>query len=154
MRARDENKELRLKTEALKMIAKDGLEQFSIQKLAKKAAVSPATIYIYFKDKEDLILKLCQEAMEKIKQVQTNTVAKPALVLLDLVLPDINGLEILCALKNHPATQDIPVFILSNYSSDALHSMTAIKPEKYLVKANISPTQLVELVQEQLGKKT
>ncbi|MES2689482.1 MAG: TetR/AcrR family transcriptional regulator [Bacteroidota bacterium] len=68
MRVKDENKELRLRKYALKMIAKDGLEQFSIQKLAKKAGVSPGTIYIYFKDKDDLILKVCEEQMNKMTE--------------------------------------------------------------------------------------
>lgn len=68
MRIRDENKEQRLRKYALKMIAKEGLEQFSIQKLAKKAGVSPGTIYIYFKDKEDLILRMCEEHMNKMTE--------------------------------------------------------------------------------------
>jgi TetR/AcrR family transcriptional regulator, multidrug resistance operon repressor len=68
MRVRDENKEQRLRKQALKMIAKYGLEQFSIQKLAKKAGVSPGTIYIYFKDKDDLILQLCTEQMQKMTE--------------------------------------------------------------------------------------
>lgn len=68
MRVKDENKEIRLRKWALKMIAKDGLEQFSIQKLAKKAKVSPGTIYIYFKDKDDLILRLCEEQMHNMTE--------------------------------------------------------------------------------------
>ena len=40
------------------MFVKGGFNGFSMQKLAKAANVSPATIYIYFKDKEDLIQQL------------------------------------------------------------------------------------------------
>jgi len=43
------------------MIAKDGLENFGINRLAKAAGVSPATIYIYYKDKEDLITSISIE---------------------------------------------------------------------------------------------
>ena len=57
MRTRDENKEAAIRTKALEMIVKVGLDGLSMQKLAKSANVSPATIYIYFKDREDLILK-------------------------------------------------------------------------------------------------
>src|SRR6266404_4620335 len=64
-----------------------------------------------------------KEAMEKIKKVQEKIEQKPALVLLDLVLPDINGLEILNSLRQHEVTKDIPVFILSNYDSEALRNM-------------------------------
>ncbi len=91
-----------------------------------------------------------REAMEKIKEVQEGKREKPLLVLLDLVLPDINGLEILYAIRKNEATKNIAVFILSNYTSDALTSMSYIKPEKFLVKANITPTQLVELVKKQI----
>ena len=91
-----------------------------------------------------------KEIMERIKEVQEGKSEKPALVLLDLVLPDINGLEILFALRNNEVTKSVPVFILSNYNSDALHNMTAIRPDKFLVKADTSPTQLSELVKSQL----
>jgi AcrR family transcriptional regulator len=69
MRARDEHKEKSIREKALKMIVQEGIEGFSMQKLAKAANVSPATIYIYFKDKEDLILQLCKEAGEKMADI-------------------------------------------------------------------------------------
>ena len=50
-------------------MVKEGLNGFSMQKLAKAANVSPATIYIYFKDKEDLVLKLCKEAGDKMVDI-------------------------------------------------------------------------------------
>lgn len=59
MRPRDENKELLIRQKAIEMIVADGLDGFSVNKLAKAAAVSPATIYIYYKDKDDLITRLC-----------------------------------------------------------------------------------------------
>ncbi len=40
------------------MIVKEGLDGFSMQKLARVAKVSPATLYIYYKDKEDLLIRL------------------------------------------------------------------------------------------------
>src|SRR5436190_7212976 len=69
MRTRDENKERSVRQKALKMIVAQGLTGFSMQKLAKAAGVSPATIYIYFKDKEDLVLQLCTEASEKMLDI-------------------------------------------------------------------------------------
>lgn len=50
------------------MIVKDGLDGISMQKLAKAAGISPATIYIYFKDKEDLILQLCVEEFNSMTE--------------------------------------------------------------------------------------
>lgn len=40
------------------MIVEKGFDGFSMQKLARAAGVSPATLYIYYKDREDLIMQL------------------------------------------------------------------------------------------------
>lgn len=65
MRTRDENKVEAILQKALDMIVQHGFEGLSMQKLAKAAGVSPATIYIYFKDKEDLILQLYKQECDK-----------------------------------------------------------------------------------------
>ncbi len=55
MRHRDENKEALLREKAIQMIVSEGFDGLSMHKLAKKAGISPATIYIYFKNREDLL---------------------------------------------------------------------------------------------------
>jgi len=66
MRARDEQKEEAIREEALKMIVEKGFDGLSMQKLAKAAGVSPATIYIYYKDRDDLIVQLWVHEMDKM----------------------------------------------------------------------------------------
>jgi AcrR family transcriptional regulator len=66
MRTRDEVKEQTIREKAIKMIVKEGLDGFSLQKLAKAANVSPATIYIYYHDKEDLIVSLGAEITDNL----------------------------------------------------------------------------------------
>jgi TetR/AcrR family transcriptional regulator, multidrug resistance operon repressor len=66
MRSRDENKQAAIRATALEMVVKNGFDGLSMQKLAKSAGVSPATIYIYFKDREDLILQLWLQEMKKM----------------------------------------------------------------------------------------
>jgi len=58
MRTRDEQKEALVREKALELLVKHGFEGFSMQKLAKEARISPATLYIYYADKEDLIRSL------------------------------------------------------------------------------------------------
>ena len=65
MRTRDENKIDALFQHALTTIVKEGFDGLSMQKLAKAAGVSPATIYIYFKDRDDLLQQLYQHQCEK-----------------------------------------------------------------------------------------
>jgi len=64
MRIRDELKEFAIREKALEMIVKNGFDGLSMQKLAKAACVSPATIYIYYENREDLVHKLFSEAQK------------------------------------------------------------------------------------------
>lgn len=66
MRTRDSNKETAIREKALEMVVRDGFDGLSMQKLAKAAGVSPATIYIYFKDREDLIHQLWLQEIKKM----------------------------------------------------------------------------------------
>src|ERR1700755_2650987 len=68
MRTRNENKERTIRQKALEMIVQEGFDGLGMQKLARAAGVSPATIYIYFKDREDLILQLYVEAAKKMTE--------------------------------------------------------------------------------------
>ncbi|MBO9637532.1 TetR/AcrR family transcriptional regulator [Siphonobacter aquaeclarae] len=61
MRPKDEQKERAIRQKAIEMIAEQGLDGLSMQKLAKSAGVSPATLYIYYKDRDDLIVQVCVE---------------------------------------------------------------------------------------------
>lgn len=61
MRTKDPQKASQIRTQALRMFARDGLDGFSMQRLAKAAGVSPATLYIHFEDKDDLLFQLYRE---------------------------------------------------------------------------------------------
>ena len=65
MRIRDESKIESVFDEALSMVVREGFDGLSMQKLAKAAGVSPATIYIYFKDRDDLLLQLHKRERDK-----------------------------------------------------------------------------------------
>lgn len=58
MRPKSLEKEAAIRTIALQIIAEEGLENLSMQKLAKAANISPRTIYIKYENKEDLLIKL------------------------------------------------------------------------------------------------
>lgn len=77
MRARDTDKEQLVKQRAIEIIVKDGLEGFSMNKLAKACNISVATLYIYYKDRDDLILTIAAEegvrmAEEMLRDVDIN----------------------------------------------------------------------------------
>jgi TetR/AcrR family transcriptional regulator, multidrug resistance operon repressor len=57
MRVKDERKEKAIFDAAISLITKNGLADTSMSKIAEAADVSPATLYIYFKNKEDMLNK-------------------------------------------------------------------------------------------------
>ena len=92
-----------------------------------------------------------QEAIDMIKKIiETGKESKPDIVLLDLILPDMNGIEILKLIKNNDVTKDIKVFIMTNQEKTQLEQLNEIKPDKIIIKANTTPTQLLEIIQEEL----
>ena len=91
------------------------------------------------------------EMMNRIKNIKTGEAKKPDIVLLDLVLPDINGLEILEEIRKNNETKDMVVFIMTNQEDAQLHFSDGVKPDKFIIKANITPSQLIELVKQKLG---
>lgn len=68
MRTRDVNKESAIQEKAIEMIVKQGLDGFSMQKLAKAANVSPATLYIYYKDRDDLISQIASKISVRLME--------------------------------------------------------------------------------------
>ncbi len=69
MRIKDEHKITAIREQAMEMIVKEGFDGLSMQKLARAAAVSPATIYIYFKNREDLLNQIYNRVQETFSEV-------------------------------------------------------------------------------------
>ena len=80
--------------------------------------------------------------------------APPDLVLLDLIMPRMQGFEVLRALKADPATAPIPVVILSNLGQDGdMKQAMDAGAAGYFVKANLSLQDLVKRVGELIAGK-
>jgi DNA-binding response OmpR family regulator len=78
--------------------------------------------------------------------------ATPDLVLLDLLLPKLSGLEVLRSLRGDAATRALPVLILSNSSREQdVSEITRLGVEGYLVKADLSLKALGDRVARILG---
>jgi len=96
----------------------------------------------------------CQKAREKIKEIKNKKSKKPDLILLDLILPECNGIDILKELKKTKETKDIPVFILTNYTSEEIKRIGInLGTKDYLTKTETTPTKLAEIIKERLKKK-
>jgi CheY-like chemotaxis protein len=87
-----------------------------------------------------------QEGIDKARET------KPTLILLDVMMPRMNGLEALEKLKADPETKAIPVVMLTNLAgqqdAEAALSKGAVK---YIVKSEYEPKQVTDMVKEILA---
>lgn len=85
---------------------------------------------------------------EGIKEVKEG---KPALVLLDLILPGIDGFEVLSRMKEDPVLAQIPVIILSNLGQkDDVEKGLKLGAIDYLIKAHFTPGEIIEKIKAAL----
>jgi len=76
---------------------------------------------------------------------------KPNLILLDLILPKINGFEVLKKLKEEEETKDIPVIVLTNLEGIGdIDKALEMGATTYLVKAQYSLEEVVEKIKKTL----
>jgi AcrR family transcriptional regulator len=69
MRTKDAQKEILIRQKTMEIVVKEGLEGFSMHKLADSAGISVNTIYLNFKNKEDLIIQVYHGVVQKMEQV-------------------------------------------------------------------------------------
>lgn len=89
---------------------------------------------------EVLICKSGGELIEKL-----NGGEKADLVLLDIVLPEMNGLETLEQIRNANLAQDIPFVMLTNQSEESdTKRADDLGVAGYIIKASATPSEVVE----------
>jgi len=75
------------------------------------------------------------------------------IILLDIVLPGMDGFSFLSELKNDKRYKDIPVIIISNLGQqDAVERVKKAGADDYIVKANTTPNEIVKKVEVVLQK--
>lgn len=78
----------------------------------------------------------------------------PDIILLDVLLPKMNGFEVLKNLKANGATSNIPVILLTNLSQkDEVDRGIAMGAEDYLIKAHFMPSEVVDKIKKILDSK-
>jgi len=77
MRIRDDVKQEALFQATIKLVNKIGFASSSVAKIAKEARISPATIYIYFKNKEDLLVSTYVNIKHDMSEAMLKNFNKP-----------------------------------------------------------------------------
>jgi len=87
------------------------------------------------------------EAIDGEKGIESVKSEKPDVVLLDLILPGIDGFEVLARIKSDPVLNKIPVIILSNLGQkDDIEKGLNMGAADYLIKAHFTPAEIVEKI--------
>jgi len=78
---------------------------------------------------------------------------KPDLILLDLILPKMDGFEVLKNLKEDKETKDIPVIILTNLESpEDIEKCLSLGATTYLVKSDQNLEDVLSKIKNTLGE--
>ena len=85
--------------------------------------------------------------------LQMARLEKPDLILLDIILPKMNGFDVLKSLKGDEATKPIPVIMLTNLeSSGDIEQALSLGAMTYLVKTNYELDDIMKRVKDVLAK--
>lgn len=77
---------------------------------------------------------------------------QPTLILLDVMMPKMNGFEVLEKLKADPVTKATPVVMLTNLAGEQdAETALAKGAVKYIVKSEYEPKQVADMVKEILA---
>jgi len=105
-------------------------------------------IYITKLEKEGFEVDLARDGQEALDFLEKN---KPDLLILDIVIPSVDGWEILRRIRKEERLKSLPVIILSNLNQKR-EVMKGINlgATKYLIKAHYTPSEILEEVREML----
>lgn len=91
-----------------------------------------------------------QTSISKLKEMNP----KPDIVLLDIMMPNKSGFDVLRAMKEDQDLKEVPVILLSNLSGqeDAKKGIE-LGADLFMIKSEYSPKQILEKVEEIMNKK-
>lgn len=87
------------------------------------------------------------EAVDGEKGIKSIKDEKPDLILLDLILPGMDGFEVLTKIKEDAGVAQIPVIILSNLGQkDDIEKGLKMGAVDYLIKAHFTPGEIIDKI--------
>lgn len=103
-------------------------------------------------DMEGFAVTLAFNGEEGLAAVKND---RPDLILLDIMMPKMNGIDTLKALKADPSFKEIPVVILTNLGDRAedIQKCKELGAEDYWVKANMPLNEITEKIKMILSRK-
>jgi CheY-like chemotaxis protein len=88
-----------------------------------------------------------EEGLKKMKET------KPDLILLDIVMPRMGGLEVMEEMEREPELKKIPVIVISNSGQPVeLDRAKRLGAKDWLIKTEFDPQEVIEKVKKQIGE--
>lgn len=113
-------------------------DEDAVREIYKKEFTTSKFNVVVAADGEEGLLKAAEEI--------------PDLVLLDVMLPKMSGIDVLKALKQNPLTKEIPVLLLTNLGEETIiKEGFELGADGYLLKVSYTPAQVVEECRKFLG---
>lgn len=92
-------------------------------------------------------------AFDGLKGLEAAKERQPDLILLDIVMPGLDGYEILRELKEKEQTKNIPILVFTNLGQKTeIAKGLSMGADAYMVKANFTPAQVVKEIRKLLGE--
>jgi DNA-binding response OmpR family regulator len=105
-------------------------------------------LYVFKLKKEGFDVKF---AIDGVAGLSLTEDFRPALILLDLMMPEMTGEDMLEELRKFDWAREIKVIILTNISKDEAPSkLRLLNVDRYIIKAHYTPKQVVDIVREVL----
>jgi len=77
----------------------------------------------------------------------------PDIILLDIMMPKLSGLDLLSKLREDPRGKDVPVIVLTNLTQQKeAQKALDLGAKEFMVKANLTPSQVVEKIKKYLNE--
>lgn len=105
-------------------------------------------IYKTSLERANFKVKIAKEGSSALKKIKED---KPDLILLDIVLPDVDGWEVLKKLKDDPNLKNLKIFVFSNLGQKGeVEKGLKLGATKYFIKAHYTPSQIVKEIKKEL----
>ena len=101
--------------------------------------------------REGFAVEVAEDGLVAVKMLAA---VKPDVVVLDLMMPKLNGVDVLKYIRSTAALKETPVIILSNAHMTRLaQEAAAIGVERSLLKSSCTPSKLIDVINDLLSGK-
>ena len=101
--------------------------------------------------REGFGVEVAEDGLVAVKMLAA---VKPDVVVLDLMMPKLNGVDVLKYIRATPALKETPVIILSNaHMTKLAQEAAAIGAERAMLKSSCTPRQLIDVINDLLSGK-